>query len=132
MAKLTAQQANILASNFLGLAQSVGDFRYENWNKLSRADNQRLGSLQRSILNYGEDILAFSTVLVMNDVDASLKKIEAITVEIKSTIQSIQKVQKVIDVAAAIVTLAGAIIAKDPQSINTSIDGVIDVWKGTV
>ena len=68
MAKLTAQQANILANNFLGLAQAIGDYRYENWATLSKGDNQKLGTLQRAILNYGEDVLALSTVLVMNDV----------------------------------------------------------------
>lgn len=39
MAKLYLQQANALANNFLGLAQAIGDFRYNNWNSLSKADN---------------------------------------------------------------------------------------------
>jgi hypothetical protein len=129
MAKLTSAQANALANDFLGLAQAIGDFRYDNWNEMSKTQNQQLGKLQWSILNYGEDILALSTVLVMDDVEASLDKINDITLEIKSTIQQLKNIQKVINVAAAIITFGGAIISKDPSSVKTGLQGVIDSWK---
>ena len=129
MAKLTPQQASDLASNFLGLAQAVGDFRFNNWNNLSKAENQKLGSLQWSILNYGEDILAQSTSLVMNDVQDSLARISDVTQQIKGTIDQLQKVQKAINVAASIVTLGGAIVSTNPQAIADGIKGVIEAWK---
>ncbi|HXS55893.1 MAG TPA: hypothetical protein VN726_07195 [Hanamia sp.] len=129
MAKLTAQQANILANNFLGLAQAIGDYRYENWATLSKGDNQKLGTLQRAILNYGEDVLALSTVLVMNDVADSLNRVNDITAQIKSTIQKLKNIQKVINVATAIVSFGAAIISKDPQTISTTLDSVFDAWK---
>lgn len=129
MAKLTSQQANALANDFLGLAQAIGDFRYDNWNELSKIQNQELGNLQWSVLNYGEDILALSTTLVMDDVDASLEKINKITLEIKSTIQNLKDIQKAINVAAAIVSFGGAIISKDPSSISAGLQAVIDSWE---
>ena len=128
MAKLTSQQANNLANNFLGLAQAIGDFRYNNWNSLSKAENQRLGNFQWSILNNGEDILALSTVLVMDDVQTSLTQINNVTTQIKGTISTLQNVQKGINLAAAIVTLGAAIISKNPQSIVDAISGVVDTW----
>ena len=88
MAKLTSKQANELAGNFLGLAQAIGDFRFSNWKELPKEDNQRLGNLQWSILNYGEDILAFSTMLVMDEVKLSLEKIRDISKDIKENINS--------------------------------------------
>lgn len=129
MATLTSIQASALSSNFLGLAQAIGDFRYNNWNEIPDTQNQQLGKLQWSILNYGEDILALSTALVMNDVQKSLDTINDITVEIKSTIQQLQNVQKVINVAAAIITFGGAVISKNPSAIKTGLQGVIDSWK---
>lgn len=128
MAKLTSQQANDLAGNFLGLAQAIGDFRYTNWSALSKAENQRLGNLQWSILNYGEDILAFSTTLVMDEVQASLAQITTITSQIKGTIHTLQNIQKGISVAAAIVTLGAAIISRNPQSIADSLIEIVEVW----
>lgn len=129
MAKLTSAQANALANDFLGLAQAIGDFRYDNWNEMSKPQNQQLGKLQWSILNYGEDILALSTVLVMDDVKASLDQINDITLEIRSTIQKLKNIQKVINVAAAIITFGGAIISKEPSSIKSGLQGLIDSWK---
>ena len=129
MAELTATQANALANNFLGLAQAIGDFRYDNWNELSQPQNQQLSNLQWSILNYGEDILALSTTLVMDDVQTSLDKINNITVEIKTTIHQLKNIQKAINVAAAIVTLGGAVISKSPSAIGSALQGMIDSWK---
>ncbi|MEP6626712.1 MAG: hypothetical protein ABJA32_01965 [Ginsengibacter sp.] len=129
MPKLTAQQASILANNFLGLGQAIGDYRYENWTTLSKADNQNLGGLQWSILNYGEDVLALSTVLVMNDVADSLNRVNDITTQIKSTIQKLKNIQKVISVATAIVTFGAAVISKNPQTISTTLDGLFNAWK---
>lgn len=128
MAKLTSKQANDLANNFLGLAQAIGDFRYNNWNSLSKTDNQRLGNLQWSILNNGEDILTLSTTLVMDDVQTSLTQINNVTTQIKGTIGTLQNVQKGINVAAAIVTLGAAIISKNPQAIVDAISGVVSTW----
>lgn len=132
MAKLTSQQASELANNFLGLAQAIGDFRFNNWDTLTKTENQKLGDLQWSILNFGEDILALSTTLVMDDVQDSLAQINDITEQIKGTIDNLKKVQKVIDVSAAIVTLGGAIISKNPKGVADSIKGVIQAWKAEV
>jgi hypothetical protein len=128
MATLTAKQANDLGKDFLALAQAIGDFRYDNWNTLSKEDNQRLSDFQWSILNYGEDILALSVILVMDDVEASLTKINTISSKIKGTIQVLKNIQKGIDVAAAIVTLGAAIISKSPKVIADSIDGLVKSW----
>jgi hypothetical protein len=129
MAKLTSAQANALANDFLGLAQAIGNFRYDNWNEMSKTQNQQLGKMQWSILNYGEDILALSTALAMDDVQASLNKINDTTLEIMSTIQQLKNIQKVINVAGAIITFGGAVISKDPSAIKTGLQGVIDSWK---
>jgi UDP-N-acetylmuramyl pentapeptide phosphotransferase/UDP-N-acetylglucosamine-1-phosphate transferase len=129
MAKLTSKQANELAGYFLGMAQAIGDFRYENWSLLSADDNQKLGNLQWSILNYGEDILAFSTILVMEDVKNSIEKIKGITSRIKENMHTVKVIQKGIDVAAAIVTLGAAIISKNARSITDSVDGLVKVWE---
>lgn len=129
MANLTSKQANELAGSFLGLAQAIGDFRFSNWKDLTKEDNQKLGSLQWSILNYGEDILAFSTILVMDEVKVSLQKIKDISNDIKENINSIKNIQKGINIAAAIVTLGAAIISKNVRSVTDAIDGLAMEWK---
>src|SRR6267142_6954486 len=112
MAQLTAQQANDLANQFLALAQAIGDFRYNHWSELSKAQHQRLASQHWSVLNYGEDILALSTALIMDDVSPSLASIKKISGQIKSSLGTLKVIQKGIDISAAIVTFGAAIISK--------------------
>ena len=129
MAQLTMQQASDLAHQFLALAQSIGDFRYRHWKDLSNGQDQKLASLHRSVLNYGEDILALSTVLVMDDVSKSLASVKEVTLQIKSTLGSLADIQKGIDLTASIVTLGAAIISRDPLAVEVAVEGLVRNWK---
>jgi hypothetical protein len=126
MATLTSQQATDLANDFLALARAVGDFRYRNWYALSKEEKQELAALKASIMKSGEDILALSASLVMDDVQTSLDQIKNLTSQIKGTIENLHNIQKGINVAAAIVTLGTAIISRNPRSIIEAINGVAD------
>jgi len=124
MAKLNATQASELARHFLALAQAIGDYRYRNWKKLSKKDNQQLADFQWSVLNCGEDMLANSTTLVLDDVKNSLAKIEDLTVKVESTLAGLSKIQTIINCAAAIVILGGAVMSKNPNSIAGAIEAL--------
>lgn len=128
MAKLTAQQANELANNFLALAQAIGDYRYQNFDNLSKPQNQKIRDLHWSILNYADDLYTLSATLVMDDVQASLASISSVTSQIKATYKTLQNVQKAINVAATVVTLGASILSKNPQAIADSIGGLVDTW----
>ncbi len=129
MAQLTSQQANDLANQFLALAQSIGDFRYQHWSDLSEAQHQQLASQHGLVLKYGEDILVLSTVLVMNDVSQSLESIKEVSSQIKSTLGSLADVQKGINITTAIVTLGATIISKNPLAVAGAISGLMTSWK---
>ena len=123
---MTAAQASELAKHFLSLAQSIGDYRFRNWKKLSKKDNQQLGSFQWSVLNFGEDMLAMSTTLVLPEVKNSLTTIEGLTEKVEKTLAGLGKIQHIIQCAAAIVILGGAIMGKDPVAIGKAIQNLAD------
>ncbi|HMF71373.1 MAG TPA: hypothetical protein VK616_07845, partial [Flavitalea sp.] len=125
MENLTSAQAAELAKNFLGLAQSMGNYRFTNWKKLTKAQNQELSDKQWSILNAGEDMLALSTTLLINEADETLKQIRQVTSDIDKTILQIKKIQKVINIGTAVVQLAAVIIGKQPLAIPGAIDDLI-------
>jgi hypothetical protein len=124
MPKLNTAEANELAMHFLALAQSIGDYRFRNWKRLSRKENHKLGNFQWSVLNFGEDMLALSTVLVMDDIENSLAAIGDLTKKVEQTLSGLGKIQKIINCAAAIVSMGGAIIAKDPSAIEKAIENL--------
>ena len=130
MAKLTVKQANELANNFLGLAQSIGDYRYQN--KLPRLQNQKIKDLHWSVLNFADDLYTLSATLMMDDVEQSLSTIGSITKELQAAYKKLQNVQKAINVAASIVTLGSSILSKNPQAIKESLSILVSVWKSSV
>lgn len=130
MAKLTSEQAKRLSDDFFFLGMAIGDFRYENWGKLTLEENKELSDMQAAILRCGEDILAYSTTLVMDEVAESLAKISAVTAEIRDTIKKLETIQKGLDTASAILILGAAILNRDPMGIGNSIKDLFTVWKG--
>ncbi len=129
MDKLTASQADELATQFLLLAQAIGDFRYRNWKTLSKAQHRQLASQHWSVLNYGEDILAISTGLTMTDVERSLTAIREVTGEIKESLSSMASVQKGIKIAGSAVTLGASIVSKNPFAVVGAINELVKAVK---
>jgi len=125
MENVNAEQAAELAREFLGMAQSIGNYRFMNWKQLSPEENQELSDKQWSILNAGEDMLALSTTLLIREADATLKQLQAITKEIDKSILQIKKVQTVINIGTAIIQLAAVIIGKQPLAIPGAIDNLL-------
>ncbi|WP_425638777.1 hypothetical protein ACPUEN_04245 [Algoriphagus yeomjeoni] len=132
MANLTSDQATQLSDNFYNLAKAIGDFRYENWDKLSFEENKELSETQNMLLQTGEDILAFSTTLIMDETIDSLAKINSIAGEIQDSIKKLNNIQKGLNVAAAILLLGVAIVNRDTKGIGDSIKGVYETWQAPI
>lgn len=128
MTNLTSDQAKQLSDNFYHLGMAIGDFRYENWDKLTPDQNRKLSETQYSLLSQGEDILALATTLVMDEIVDSLGKITRITEEIKGTIKTLGNIQKGLNVAAALLILGVAIVNRDTEGIGNSIKDVYETW----
>lgn len=128
MANLNSDQAKQLSDNFFYFGMAIGDFRYENWDRLSLEDNKELSDIQNTIIRYGEDILAYSTTLVMDEVEESMTKINFITQEIKRTMKNLGNIQKGLNIAAALLIMGVAITNRNPQEIGNSIREVFEAW----
>ncbi|MFT4856537.1 MAG: hypothetical protein ACI9UV_001121 [Algoriphagus sp.] len=131
MSHLNLGQAKQLSENFHFLGRAIGDFRYYNWDRLTLDENKELSDTQNSVLRFGEDLLAYSTTLVMEEVVDSLEKINTITTEIKDTIKTLDNIQKGLNIAAAVLILGVAIINRDTKVIGNSIKDVYETWKDT-
>ncbi|SFT48637.1 hypothetical protein SAMN04489724_0956 [Algoriphagus locisalis] len=128
MANLTSDQAKQLSDNFYYLGMAIGDFRYENWERLSLDENKELSETQNMLLQTGEDILAFSTTLIMDEVTESLQKINSISADIQGTIKTLRNIQKGLNIAAALLILGVAITNRDTKGIGDSIKNVYETW----
>lgn len=129
MPQLTLREADTLSSHFLGLAQAIGDYRHSHWSQLSKSDNLSLGELQTGLLNASDEMTYEATSLIIDDVHDSLATINKISDEVRHSIRNMDKVQKVMYIATSLVALGAAIVNKDPDSIETSIQQLVSDWK---
>ena len=125
MQNLTARQVRELADNLLRMTNALGNYRYENFDRLSEEENKKIEELHRKQLEHTTELYTQSAVLVMDEVVTSIQQIEVITKETVKLYEKLNTVQKVIDRATSILTLATAIIALNPKNIASSIKSLL-------
>ncbi|SDE03942.1 hypothetical protein SAMN05421636_10323 [Pricia antarctica] len=125
MAHLKSEQVKDLADNLLRMTNGLGNYRYENSERLSEDENQRIKELHEKQLSHTTELYTKSAVLVMDDVETSLKQIDTITLETQELYKNLTTVQTVLDRATSVLTLAIAIIGLDPKGITASIKGLL-------
>ncbi|MDY7394851.1 hypothetical protein UMM65_06330 [Aureibaculum sp. 2210JD6-5] len=126
MGKLTSKQVHELANNFLALAQSIGDYRYKNYEVLTEEENKILRETHKRTLDYSDDLYTVSATLVIDNVKSSLAELDAITENIRMSYQSLEDVQKAIDIATNVITLGASIFSLNPQAISDAMGSLKD------
>ena len=121
MNHLSSLQVKELADNLLRMTNALGDYRYKNFENLSEEENLRLKTLYREQLEATTELYTKSAVLVMEDAQNSLRQIDSITQETTALYDRLTSVQKGLDRATSILTLASAIIGLDVNGIASSI-----------
>ena len=130
MGNLTSQQVNQLANNFLALAEAIGEYRFQKFNSLTNAQNKQLKEFHKRTLDYSDKLYTISATLVIDDVENSLSKLNNITQEIKETYQSLENVQKAINISTSIVTIGASFFSLNPQAIKDSLDNIKNAMLG--
>lgn len=125
MSNLTSQQVKELADNLLRMTNALGNYRYENFDRLSEEENLRIKKLHRRQLEDTTELYTQSAVLVMDEAETSLQQIDTITKETIALYKKLGTVQMVLDRATSVLTLAIAIIGLDPKGIAASIKSLL-------
>jgi hypothetical protein len=116
MGKLTAGQARDLANQFHDLSVAIGDYRFGNWDSLTRADRDNLEDLQWTLMNYSSDFTSQAITLALSNLDETLSRIGRITNKARRVIKTIKTVDKVVRIAAAATVLGAAIVTGNAKS----------------
>lgn len=121
MSQLTAEQVTELAKQFFSVGKTLAAFREQHWDNLNTEQHQRLSKMQQSIYNCTDDLLALSAVISLNELEDTLNQITHITKEVNGFIQQEQDVGKVIDIAARVVVLGGAVVSQSPLAVVSTL-----------
>lgn len=106
-----------LSDNFHQLGNALG--AYIQNNKLALTDTKRnaLNNDQIELLRISGQINLLGVALVFIDLQDTINRLNDITTEVNNAVKKALAVQDAINLAASLVSIGTAIIAKDPQSI---------------
>jgi len=124
--RLTSDQALELSKGFRGLAIVVGDYRYREWEHISRSQRQAIENWEWSLLNAAGDIITLAVGKVIDETKVALAKLNGSTADARSAVKKLTAVKGVINVATAAVALAGAIISGNTVAIVATLGGLVD------
>ena len=125
MSHLTAKQVRELADNLLRMTNALGNYRYENFDRLTEVENFQIKELHRKQLENTTELYTHSAVLVMDEAETALRQIESITKETTALYKKLGTVQKVLDRATSVLSLAASIIGLNPKGITASIKSLL-------
>jgi hypothetical protein len=114
---LTANDAFELARNFREVAKQVGDTRTGKWDTLTPDQRQTLENEEWDLLSSSMSMRTKAVGIVLEEAKTSLAKIVRVTDHARKAIKTLENVRAAIGIASAVVTLAAAILSKDPQAI---------------
>jgi hypothetical protein len=123
--KLTANQARDLAQSFRSVSVSLGDYRFANWDSLTKAQRDAIEDAEWTLLNYSSDFVTQAVGLTLDDTKASLKNIQDTTTKAKKAVETIKTIKKVIVIAGAVIKLGAAIVSENPGVIAAAIGDLL-------
>ena len=124
--KLTADQARDLAKSYFDLAKSLGEYRFDNFDELSSAKRKKIEEFERVLLNSSTTFTTMSLNIALTDLTPVLERVGDITKKMQTSINHLQKIDKVIKVAGSAVQLAGAILSGNPEAIFKAAEDSVE------
>jgi len=129
MATLTTGQARDLARLYHDLATTLGRYRFDNWDDLTKARRASIEAIERSLLTASSDFTAMAIDLALDDVGPVLTRITRVTKRMTAAVKKLKQTDKIIRMAEAAVKLTGAILSGVPSAIASALDEAIRVSK---
>ena len=125
--ELTRTQMNQLRDAYLDLSSNLGQYRIQNMGDLSISEINRLKDFEHTFSNISQNFNLQSVKLLLgsNDVAQAVTNINDTTKDLNEAVKKLKGIKKLIGIATAAVTLAGAVISGNPQAIGQSIAGVV-------
>ncbi|TKB91735.1 MAG: hypothetical protein E8D41_09660 [Nitrospira sp.] len=129
---LTADDAFQLARNFREVAKQVGDTRTGKWDTLTPDQRQTLENDEWDLLASSMSMRTKAVGIVLEETKTSLANIVRATDHARKAIKTLENVRATIGIASAVVTLAAAILSKDPKTIAKASQTLLGQVKETI
>ncbi|SEO44813.1 hypothetical protein [Nitrosovibrio sp. Nv6] len=126
MDKLTSDDAFELGNHFRDMAIALGDWRIRNLSCLSKAQWDELDEREIMLLNIASSIYTGAVGMILEDSQATLTRLQCSVESAKSAIKHIATLKQALDLASALVLLAGAVYSGNATAIPGAIVALDD------
>ncbi|MEP6878292.1 MAG: hypothetical protein ABI865_05540 [Nitrosospira sp.] len=126
MDKLTADDVSELGNLFRDAAIALGDWRIKNRAGLSRAQWDELDEREITLLNTASSLYTSAVGLILEDSQAALARLQSSVKSAKSAVHRIAIFKEALDLASALVFLAGAITSGNVAVIPAAVVALED------
>ena len=126
MGKLTSHEAFELGNHFREAAIALDDWRIKNRDSLSRFQWDELDDRIVTVLNNASSMYTSAVGLILEDSRAALARLQSSVKSAKSAVHRIAIFKEALDLASALVFLAGAITSGNVAVIPAAIVALED------
>ena len=123
--KLTSPQAMDLAEEFGEAAEQIRQWRRANRTKITPKENEQLRELTVSLTMIAQTVATNAVGLALDEATVTLAGLESATTRAKKAIKNVQNAKKGIEISAALISLAAAVVSKDPGGVAGSLQALV-------
>ena len=132
MDKLSPDYAFELGNQFREAAIALGDWRIRNRASLSKAQWEELDDQEIALLNTASGIFTSAIGAILTDSQIALTDLKSSVKSAKSAIKRITAFKEALDLASALVLLAGAVYSGNAVTIPAGIVALQDAAQAIV
>ena len=129
MTSLTSLEADQLGTYFSSLAQDLQDFLMAQFSNLTPEQKTTLDRLQKQLLDLSDAAFTSDAINSIQNKQDALDTLNNVTQQINVINKRLQGIQSLIDIAAGVLSLASALVAKDPTAARQAISGIANTLK---
>lgn len=118
MPTLNATDARAIAKLYYDLAVALSDYRFEQWNSLTKAQRGEIESHEWTLLTYSSNMTTHAINITTADLDGAVRSIMKATRRLVAAARKIDDVKGALAVAAKAVALGGAIASGNAVAIT--------------
>ena len=124
MDEITSEQLNTLAQQFLDIGNAILTFR-ENMAGITADEDATLVQIQNELLDKAVQLATLSAIASGREAASAISRLSQVNAKIILSLQSLEDVQKVIDIATAALKVVVSVISMKPGTIVDSVGGLL-------
>jgi hypothetical protein len=129
MGKLTKNQLTQLGDSYLRYAQAIGNYRLQNYDRMSKLMRTRSREYYNSLNDYSNSFYLAGTNYVIDEAETSVEQMKDVAQGLDKAIANVEKVHTVVKTIGAAVQLGADIISKQPIAIVASLEDFVKAYK---